>query len=144
AQERARALERSEARYARLVESAPDGIFTLDMHGRFTSVNKALENASGRTREQIVGREFVILVDARDRIASWRAFEEARATGQSRRVELRYSGPNGEERRASLMASPIVDRDGAVAMLGIVRDVTDEQRLTEQLLRQEKLAAIGQ
>ena len=144
ARERAEALERSEARYARLVESAPDGIFTLDEAGRFTSVNRALEAAYGRTREQIIGREFVLLVDPRDRIVSWRAFEEAKATGQSRRVELRYTAPDGQERRASLMASPFHDRGGAVSVLGVVRDVTDEQRLTEQLLRQEKLAAIGQ
>jgi two-component system, NtrC family, sensor kinase len=42
------------------------------------------------------------------------------------------------------MASPFHDRGGMVSVLGVVRDVTDEQRLTEQLLRQEKLAAIGQ
>jgi PAS domain S-box-containing protein len=142
--ERAAALERSEARYTRLVESAPDGIFTLDEQGRFTSVNRALETASGRTRDEIIGREFVILIDPRDRIVTWRTFEEAKATGQSRRVELRYAGPDGQERRASLMATPMTDRAGSVAVLGVVRDVTDEHRLTEQLLRQEKLAAIGQ
>jgi PAS domain S-box-containing protein len=141
---RAEALERSEARYARLVESAPDGIFTLDAAGRFTSVNRALETATGRSREQIIGREFILLVDARDRIPTWRAFEEALATGQPRRVELRYAGVSGNERKASLMASPITDRTGRTAVLGVVRDVTDELRLTEQLLRQEKLAAIGQ
>ena len=42
------ALARSEARYTELVESASDAIFTVDRDGLFTSVNRALETATGR------------------------------------------------------------------------------------------------
>ncbi|HYW31967.1 MAG TPA: GAF domain-containing protein, partial [Gemmatimonas sp.] len=49
------ALARSEARYAQLVESASDAIFTVDLDGRFTSVNKGVMDETGRTREELLG-----------------------------------------------------------------------------------------
>ncbi len=140
---RAEALERSEARYERLVESAADAIFTLDDELRFTSVNRALEEASGRDRATLLGRSALELCDARD----CDVMEEAlRATlaGERPRVEVRFTDASGEPRPVSLIAAPILERGVVVGALGIVRDVTDEKRLVEQLLQQEKLAAIGQ
>ena len=66
---RAEALERSEARYERLVESAADAIFTLDTDLRFTSVNRALEDATGRTRDSLIGETAMALCDPRVRKA---------------------------------------------------------------------------
>ena len=140
---RAEALERSEARYERLVESAADAIFTLDGELRFTSVNRALEQATGRDRSTLLGRPALELCDVRD----CPVMEEAlRATlaGERPRVEVRFIGADGEPRPASLITAPILERGVVVGALGIVRDVTDEKRLVEQLLQQEKLAAIGQ
>ena len=140
---RAEALERSEARYERLVESAADAIFTLDGELRFTSVNRALEQASGRDRDTLLGRSALELCDERD----CGIMEEAlRATlaGDRPRVEVRLIGADGEPHPASLIAAPILERGAIVGALGIVRDVTDEKRLVQQLLQQEKLAAIGQ
>ena len=57
---------------------------------------------------------------------------------------LRYHSADGGVRHGSLITSPVVEDDAIVGALGIVRDVTDEQRLAEQLLQQEKLAAVGQ
>jgi CheY-like chemotaxis protein len=43
-----RALDASEARYARLVELLPDGVVTYDATGRITFANAAAESAPGR------------------------------------------------------------------------------------------------
>jgi two-component system, NtrC family, sensor kinase len=59
-------------------------------------------------------------------------------------VELRYPAPDGELRLCSLTLTPLVEGTAIAGALGIVRDVTDEKRLTEQLMQQEKLAAVGQ
>src|SRR6202012_1173083 len=47
-------------------------------------------------------------------------------------------------RLCSLTLTPLVEGGKVTGALGIVRDVTDEKRMTEQLMQQEKLAAIGQ
>jgi PAS domain S-box-containing protein len=56
------ALTQSEMRYRTLVESATDIIVTLDLDGRVTSVNPAIERVLGYAPEEFVGRplsEFV-------------------------------------------------------------------------------------
>jgi PAS domain S-box-containing protein len=140
---RAVALARSEARYSRLVESASDAIFTIDREGRFTAVNHSLAQAVGRSREALLGRQFAELVDRRD-LQVARDLLAATFGGQRRRSSLRYHDAHGEVRHGSVITSPVVDDDGLTGALGIMRDVTDERRLAEQMLQQEKLAAVGQ
>ncbi|HUQ79987.1 MAG TPA: PAS domain S-box protein [Gemmatimonadaceae bacterium] len=141
--ERDAALARSEARYTDLVESASDAIFTVDTNGNFTSVNRALEQATGRPREQLLGTHFDGVIDARDRDELWSTHRDA-LNGRRQRQELRYLDANGVSRPAAMLASPIVDGDAIVGVLGVVRDVGEEKLLVEQLVQQEKLAAIGQ
>jgi two-component system NtrC family sensor kinase len=43
-----------------------------------------------------------------------------------------------------MITAPVFEDGAIVGALGIMRDVTDEQRLAGQLLQQEKLAAVGQ
>jgi PAS domain S-box-containing protein len=140
---RGAALARSEARYADLVESASDAIFTVDTEGRFTSVNRALENATGRTREDLLGTHFSSVIDQRDRDAMQRVLRETLA-GRRQRHELRYIDANGVARPGAMLTSPLVDGSTVAGALGIVRDVGEEKLLVEQLVQQEKLAAIGQ
>jgi PAS domain S-box-containing protein len=140
---RAEALERSEARYERLVESAADAIFTLDTEMRFTSVNRALEDATGRDRARLIGVSAMVICDPRD-CETMREVLAVALQGERRRVEVRYVGPGGEARPGSLIVAPILERGTVVGALGIIRDVTDEKRLVEELLQKEKLAAIGQ
>jgi PAS domain S-box-containing protein len=141
--ERALALERSEARYTRLVESASDAIFTVEAGGLLTAVNRSLERSSGHSRGDLLGAPFVSLIDSRDQVLAAQALRET-FSGQRRKVELRYPAADGAIRLCSLTLTPLIERERVTGALGIVRDVTDEKRLTEQLLQQEKLAAVGQ
>ena len=140
---RAEALARSEARYTRLVESASDAIFTVDEEGRLTSVNRALEHATGRGRETLRGLPFEELLDPNDRERARTIFASTMA-GDRQRTEIRYRAADGTMRTGSVLTSPIVERGRIAGGLAVVRDITDEKRLTEQLIQQEKLAAIGQ
>ena len=140
---RAEALERSEARYSRLVESASDAIFTVDADGRFTSVNPALVKSIGVEREELLGTPFIDVIDSRDREPMTEMFR-ATLAGQRQRGNFRYRGAAGDARSGGAITAPIHEHGRVVGVLAVVRDVTDENRLTEQLLQQEKLAAIGQ
>jgi PAS domain S-box-containing protein len=141
--ERDLALERSEIRYTQLVESASDAIFTADASGRLTAVNRSLEEATGKGREQLIGLSVISLIDPRDQADAQTGLRAALA-GEFPRVQLRYTNAAGEVRHCSLTVTPLTEGGTVTGMLGIVRDVTDERRLTEQLVQQEKLAAVGQ
>jgi two-component system NtrC family sensor kinase len=139
----AAALARAEARYTRLVESASDAIFTMDERGCFTSLNACLEEALGRKRDQLIGTPFADLIDRRDLALATRLLHDTFA-GERHRGSLRYCDAFGEVRFGSVITSPILEEGVIVGALGIMRDVTEERRLGEQMLQQEKLAAVGQ
>jgi PAS domain S-box-containing protein len=140
---RADALTRSEARYQRLVESASDGIFTVDEEGNFTSVNRALELATGKHRDALLGTHFTSVLDPRDRDSVWEAFVGT-LHGRRQRREVRYQDHQGRPRIGWVTTTPIFDAGRVTGLLGIVRDVSEERRLLDQLVRQERLAAVGQ
>ena len=140
---REEALVRSEARYLRLVESASDAIFTIDADGRVTSVNRALERAIGRSRGELFGMRFIDVIEPSDREAVWSHFE-ATLRGERVRGEIRYRDAQEALRVGSVTMTPIVEEGRVTGCLGIVRDMTEERMLAEQLLQREKLAAVGQ
>jgi two-component system NtrC family sensor kinase len=143
--ERARsaALERSEARYTRLVESASDAIFTLTGDGRFTAVNRALEHGVGRSRTELLDAPFAAVLDPRDLDAA-RDLLDRTIAGERCRGLVRYRTAADDVRTGSVITAPVFEDGAIVGALGIMRDVTEEQRLAGQLLQQEKLAAVGQ
>lgn len=140
---RAAALERAEARYTRLIEAADDAICTADEEGNFTSVNRALEHVMGRSRESLVGTHFTELVHPSERGELWLMFAAA-LDGKRRRREMRFARRDGEERVATVITAPIYEHGHVSAVLGIIRDVTEERMLLEQVVRREKLAALGE
>jgi PAS domain S-box-containing protein len=141
--ERDLALERSEIRYTQLVESASDAIFTADAAGRLTAVNRSLEEAMGKSRDELLGTPVIALIDPRDQSDASEALRAGLA-GEFPRGQLRYHDGRGELHYCSLTVTPLTEGDAVTGVLGIVRDVTDERRLTEQLVQQEKLAAVGE
>jgi two-component system NtrC family sensor kinase len=140
--ERAAALARADARYTRLVEAASDAIVTVDAAGRITSVNRAFERGMGIDRERVLGIPFVALL--RDDGAEMRRVFEDTIRGERVRRELRYADAASAERVASIITAPIVEDGRVQGALAVIRDVTDERRMAEQLLQREKLAAVGQ
>ena len=138
-------LRQVHTRYQRLVESAWDAIFTVDADGRFTSLNEALEVGLGISRERLLQMRFEEVVEPADRLAM-RAAHAAAMRGERQRGEVRFrdASSKGEVRVGSLTLTPLIDEGRTASVLGIVRDVTDERRLGEQLMQREKLAAVGQ
>ena len=131
---RAAALERAEARYTRLVESAEDAICTADEEGNFTSVNRALEKVMGRKRDALMGTHFTELVHANERGELWLMFV-ATLEGNRQRREMRFTRSDGVERVASVITAPIYEHGQVSAVLAIIRDVTEERMLLALVVR---------
>ena len=120
------ARARSEDQYERLVESASDSIFTVDTDGRFTAVNRALELATGRPREQLLGVHCMVACDPRDQALAQEVLVNT-MQGTRQQVELRYLDDQGTSRVCVLISSPILEDGVVVGGLGVVREISADQ-----------------
>jgi PAS domain S-box-containing protein len=118
------ALRESEARYRELFENANDVVYTLDLDGTITSVNRAGERIFGRRRDQIIGLNVNRMI-VPEHLERTQAMLEVKRLGRARTThELDLVVPSGQ--RVTLeISSWLVYRDGQpVAVHGIGRDVT--------------------
>src|SRR6266550_1542140 len=133
-------LARSEARYRNLFESASDAIATFDANGRFTTFNHAAEIISGYRREELLGQWFAPMLPDDELPKALANFQKALA-GETGLFETNFYRKDGEVRTIQVTYStPQLDEE----VLCVIRDVTDQKMLQEQLIQSEKMSAIGQ
>ena len=135
------ALKRSEKEYRDLFENANDLIYTHDLKGNFTSLNRAGETITGYTRDealnmnisQVVAPEF--LAEAKDAIA------QKLVNGSSTAYELEIISKSG--RRVSLeLSTRLITIDGIpVGIQGIGRDITSRKEAEASLHKAVSLFA---
>ena len=129
------ALRFSEDRYQEIFENANDAIFTTDLSGRITSMNRAAEELSGYTRNEVLSQKLTSLLAPNA------------APGARRRRHLRFGLPEDQgryvvdivtrdRRRVPVEVSTrrVYDRGRLVGLQGIARDITD-RRNAESALR---------
>jgi PAS domain S-box-containing protein len=133
-------LARSEARYRNLFESASDAIATFDANGRFTTFNHAAEIISGYRREELLGQWFAPMLPDDELPKALAHFQRALA-GETGLFETNFYRKDGDVRTIQVTYStPQLDEE----VLCVIRDVTDQKMLQEQLIQSEKMSAIGQ
>ena len=134
------ALGKSEERFRLLVEGMRDyAIFMLDLSGRITSWNLGAERIKGYTEDEILGRHFSIFYPEQERAAGKpdRELEIAVREGKFEEEGWRVSKDGGQF-WASVVITPLYDREGALAGFGkVTRDLT-ERRLAEEDLRRSE------
>jgi len=124
----------SEERFRRIVETAQEGIWTLDENDKTDFVNQKMAEILGYSPEEMIGMSLYDLMDeserqgARERIAR-------RRKGVNENVDTRYRTKAGEYVWTNISASSIVDADGAYkGALAMVTDVT-RRKMNEEALK---------
>lgn len=136
-------LEASEIKYHDLFENIHEGLFIADVAGTVLDCNQALCNIIGHTREEFMGMNYYrdLFVNADDVIDFRRKFSRE---GFIRDYELQVVRKDGAVRDVSM--SGYAGRNGAgeiISYQGFMRDITDAKRLRTQLIRSERLSAMG-
>jgi PAS domain S-box-containing protein len=138
-QERDVALRANEARLRAILESALDGIITMDHEGRIVEFNPAAERLFGHERAAAIGVELASLIipaaqRERHRQGLARYLSSDVPTLLDRRLELTAVGKDGREFPVEVAITRI-PQQGEPVFTGFIRDITERKR-AEQEIRQ--------
>ena len=133
-------VEESEERYRDLFQNANDLIYTQDLLGNFTSLNRAGERITGYTGAEVLKLNLIQVV-APEFIAQARhmlALEFEENTGTASELEILTK----DGRRVALEVSiRLTYRDGKpIGLQGIARDITERKQVEETI--REKSAVL--
>ena len=132
------ALRASEERYRDLVENARDIIYTHDLKGNYTSVNKAVERITGYTREEALKLNFTQSI-APEYLETARRMIASKLAGQKETVyDLEIIAKNGRRVTVEVNTRLVLQDDVPIGIQGIARDVTERKRAEEALRQSEE------
>ncbi|HEU4510721.1 MAG TPA: PAS domain S-box protein [Pyrinomonadaceae bacterium] len=128
------ALRESEERYRELFENARDAIFVHDLEGNYTSVNRAAEQLSGYTREEIIGHKVTEFVaDDHMRHMDKRFCTKVAQAGENT-YEVEVLAKDGRRIPVEVSSRAIYENGVLVGVQGMGRDIT-ERKLAQEALQ---------
>jgi two-component system CheB/CheR fusion protein len=126
-------------RYAEaIVETAADGIITIDQHGTMLSFNRAAEQIFGYAAAEVIGQNVRMLMPATDAEAHDASLARHLKTGEKRIIgigrEVTGRRKDGTTFPMDLAVSEFHDGVGP-RFVGIVRDISERKRAEEEALQ---------
>jgi two-component system, cell cycle sensor histidine kinase and response regulator CckA len=137
------ALAESERRYFELFENANDIMFTLDLEGKCTSLNKAGEQLSGYTVAEAMSLNITQVIPPENLDKLREVFSKAAAGEIVRAVEVEIIIKGGRRITLGINAKAIYKNGKPAGVQGIARDISEKKLLQKQLLQVQKMEAVG-
>lgn len=141
------ALRRASGYNRRLIESSLDPLVTIGPDGKITDVNAATEDATGYSREELVGRDFAEHFTEPEKARA--GYQQVFSEGRVRDYPLEIRHRNGHVR--SVLYNAAVYRDESGIVIGVfaaARDITERKRAEGEVRQlahlQTVLAELGQ
>ena len=128
------ALRESEERYRELFENAKDAIYVHDLKGTYIKINRAAEELSGYTREEIVGHKFTEFV-AEEHVKYVKdSFCLKLAELGETSYEIDVIAKDGRRVPVEVSSRAIYENGVLVGVQGMARDIT-ERKLAQDALQ---------
>jgi len=129
------------------VENTNEAFVTIDENHTVLFFNKAAEEIFGYSRKQVIGRDLNVIMSpscSQNHREAVTRYVKTRIPGRiGHETEMLASRRNGDTFPASISFS-VTEVNGRLFFSGIVRDMTETQGLREQIMRSERMAALGQ
>ncbi|MCK9581077.1 MAG: PAS domain S-box protein [Methanoregula sp.] len=155
-----RALSDSEKRFADIINFLPDATFAIDTRGKVITWNKAIEEMTGISAEEILGKGdfeyslpfygkrrpiLIDLIFERDE-GVLGFYSNIRRDGNTLSAETNLPHPKGTPIYVLAKASPLFNKEGKITgAIEAIRDITDRKKSEEILLSvNEQLSASGE
>jgi PAS domain S-box-containing protein len=131
------ALRDSEAEYRAIVDTAHEGILTLDLESTITYANQRTADMLGYSVEECVGRKTFEFIDPE----MYEVAKKIRASvhgGQQERLDFLLRNRHGRRIWVSASASPLFDANGKVkGVLQMLTDIDERKRAEQALVASE-------
>ena len=137
------AQSQSEERYRSLVETASDAIFSLSSERRINSLNSAFEKITGWPVTAWLDHPFDLLIHPDDLPRTLNSLGGALHGQTILLPEIRMATKAGGFVFVECTVTPHLQNGSVIGLLGIARDMTERNRLTESLRQSQKMEAIG-
>ncbi len=131
----------SESRLRAIVDTAADGLITIDGQGKVRSFNPAAESLFGWREAQIVGRDASVLLQTADAVQYQAYLRDYLATGSSRILD---SGGEVDGRHKSGAVLPMrvaigkIDTPGQLLFVAFVTDMRSSRSMEQALKDSER------
>ena len=138
-------LKALESQQKTILDAIPDLVWLKDREGRIITVNRAFENAVGMVRTTLVGKTNMEIFPLEKALKYQKDDDEVVSSGIAKTYEETRDLRNIGERQFATIKIPINQMDGTtIGTVSIARDISDMKNLENQLIRSEKLSAVGQ
>jgi PAS domain S-box-containing protein len=149
-EERTKKLELSSLYARSLIEASLDPLVTINAEGKITDINKATEQITGYTKEQLVGSDFSDYFTEPEKARE--GYKQVFTEGFVRDYPLAIKSKSGKITFVLYNASVYTNQAGEIqGVFAAARDITQlrkaeeaAQEAADKLKNSERLAAIGQ
>ena len=140
-----KALQESEEKYRTILESIEDGYYEVDIDGNFTFFNDALCDIYGYPENELMGINIRKSTDQETAKRGYKVFNKVNTTGRPEKgFDWEIIKKDGTKRVVEASVSLRRNVKGEpVGFRGIVRDISEKQKLEAHLQKAQKMEAIG-
>ncbi|MFO1475274.1 MAG: CHASE domain-containing protein [Verrucomicrobiota bacterium] len=132
-------LEKDSARLKMLwqaLEQSPASVVITDLQGKIEYVNQKFTEATGYSREEVIGKNPRVLKSGRQPVGFYEDMWKTLSAGENWRGEFCNRRRDGGEYWESALISPVKDAQGRVLKyLAVKEDITERKRSAEALER---------
>ncbi|HEX7929132.1 MAG TPA: ATP-binding protein [bacterium] len=146
-EERTTELRREQRLMQGIFDSVPIWLFVKDSTGRFLAVNQHMAKDLGMEPQQILGKRLAEVSTLPDDAADTDAWSDRQALESGKNVglrELRCTPADGRLHTLRMVKVPVIGGQGDDCVVGAAEDITERNRLEQQLQDAQKLQAVGQ
>jgi len=138
-------LELSEGRLATAVEQSPATIIITDTNARIQYVNAKFTELSGWTLDEVHGKTPAFLQSGDADEGVYHKIRTGLAKGETWHGVFRNRKKDGSSYWVETTILPLVADDGSIQnFIGISEDITEKRQARDQVVRAQKLEAVGQ
>ena len=130
-----RLAEEARLRLAAIVESSRDAILAIDLEGAILSWNESASRLFGYQPQEAIGQSVLMLMPPGRRGEVNAAIQAVRRGGRLEATETVMLCRRRRQVHVSVTASPVRDPSGNVTMSMIIRDISENRRLQQEVLR---------